>query len=155
MQCYMRANGIVRITDTLKYIPKAFVLTYKTTEDNLQQAIGEIIEIMQDLLKTLSLFFYRDATKNPTNQIAQISQRSKAQPHLQNLPLPPMLPQSQNQNILPLKITNTPSPAPKAEPVVQPTRLQKLTTTLTSPMSEKPPTSPISDPYSNPWIIFF
>ena len=42
-----------------------------------------------------------------------------------------MLPQSYNQNISPPKITNTPEPDPRVEPVVQPLRVQKLTTAPT------------------------
>ena len=40
MQCYMPSNCIVRITDTLQYIPKAFYFPKTTTEDYLQQLIG-------------------------------------------------------------------------------------------------------------------
>ena len=57
MQCYMPTTGILRITDTLKYIPKAFDLPKTTIEDYLQQAIGDIIEIMKDPPKTITIFF--------------------------------------------------------------------------------------------------
>ena len=53
MQFYMPATGIVRITDTLQYIPKAFSFPKTTTEDDLKQAIGDIITIIKDLPKTL------------------------------------------------------------------------------------------------------
>ena len=43
IQCYMPATVIIRITDTLQYIPKAFAFTKTTTEEYLQQAIGYII----------------------------------------------------------------------------------------------------------------
>ena len=94
---------IVRITDTLQYIPKAFFFSNKTTEDYLQQAIGDITSILKDPPNTLPLFYYGDATKNVTNQISHILQRSIAQPCLKILPLPPMLPQSQNKSLLPKK----------------------------------------------------
>ena len=58
-------------------------------------------------------------------------QRSTAQPHLKILLLPPMLPNSQNQNLLPPKITNTPAPYTGAEPVAQTPRVQTLTTSPT------------------------
>ena len=43
MQCYMPATEIVRIIDTLQYIPKTFAFPKTATEDYLQQAIGDII----------------------------------------------------------------------------------------------------------------
>ena len=47
MKCYTSANDIVRITDTLKYILKSFASTKATSENYLQQAIGNIFEIMK------------------------------------------------------------------------------------------------------------
>ena len=107
----MPATGILIITDILQYIPKAFAFTNTTTEYYLQQEIGDIIEILRDPPKTLLLLSYGDATKNMINHIAHILQRSTAQPRLQILPFPPMLPQSQYKNLLPTKITSTPTPA--------------------------------------------
>ena len=92
MQCYMLVTGIVRITDTLQYTPKTFAFPKTTTEYYLQQAIGDIISIMKDPLKTLPLLSYGNATKNAINQIAHILNRSKYQPRLQILPLPHLLP---------------------------------------------------------------
>ena len=66
MQCYIPATGIVRITDTLQYIPKAFVFPKTTTEDYLQQAIGDIIAIMKNPPKTLPFLSYI-ATFNATH----------------------------------------------------------------------------------------
>ena len=90
MKCYMPATDIVRITDTLQYIPKAFSFAKTTTEDYLQQVIGDIIETMKDPLKTLPFLSYGDATKNVINQISHILHRSTYQPRLQILPLPPL-----------------------------------------------------------------
>ena len=56
MHHYMTVTGIVRITDTLQYITKTFALPKTTTEDYLQQAIGDIITIMKDPPKTLPFF---------------------------------------------------------------------------------------------------
>ena len=64
MQCYMPTTGIVRITDTLQYIPKTFTFPKTTTEDYLQQAIGDIIATMKNPPKTLLFLLYGDATKN-------------------------------------------------------------------------------------------
>ena len=50
----MPATGIVRITDTLQYIPKAFVFPKTTTEDYLQQHIGDIIATMKNPPKDTS-----------------------------------------------------------------------------------------------------
>ena len=63
MQCYMPATGMVRITDTIQYIPKAFVFPKTTTEDYLQQAIGDIIAIINNPPKKLPLLSYGDAKK--------------------------------------------------------------------------------------------
>ena len=63
MQYYMPATDIVRITDTLQYIPKAFVFLKTTTEDCCQQEIGVIIATTKDPSKTLPFLSYGDATK--------------------------------------------------------------------------------------------
>ena len=62
MQYYMPTTGIVRITDTLQCIPKAFAFPKKPTEDYLQQAIGDLTVIMKDLPKTLPFLSCGDAT---------------------------------------------------------------------------------------------
>ena len=43
IQCCILTTGIVRITDTLQYILKAFYFPKTTIENYLQQAIGDII----------------------------------------------------------------------------------------------------------------
>ena len=53
MQCYMPTTGIVRITDTLKYKPKAFDFPKTTTENYLRQEIVYILAIIQYHPKTL------------------------------------------------------------------------------------------------------
>ena len=113
MQCYMPATGIVRITDTLQYIPKTFALPTTTTEEHLQLAIGDIITITKDPPITLPLLSYGDATKNAINNIAQILQRSTSQPHLQNLPVPPLLTQTQSENLQLQNIPSIPVPSPR------------------------------------------
>ena len=75
-------------------------------------------------LKTLPFLSYRYASKTVIDQISQNLHRSTVQPHLQILPLPPMLPQSQNQNLSPRQITSTPAPDTRVEPFVQPTRVK-------------------------------
>ena len=62
--------------------------------------------------------------KKEINQIARILQRSTSQPRLQILPLPPMLPQSQNENIQHQKIISTSAPDLRVEPVLQHPRVQ-------------------------------
>ena len=152
MQCYMPATGIVRITYTLQYIPKAFSFPKTTTEDYLQQEIGDIIAIMKDTPKTLPLFSYGDARKNAINQISHILQRNTSHPRLQVLPSPPMLPQTQSENPHFQNIPSIPVPAPRVEPVLQPPMVQTHQSEPTPPPREKPSTSPILDPHSNPWI---
>ena len=48
MQCYMPATGILRIINTLQYIPKAFSFPKKPQDVILQQAIEDIIAIMKN-----------------------------------------------------------------------------------------------------------
>ena len=57
----MPVTGIVLITDIFQYIPKAFYFPKTTTEDYLQQEIGDIISIMKDPPKTLPFLYYGDA----------------------------------------------------------------------------------------------
>ena len=63
MQWYMPATGILQITDTIHYIPKAFTFPEKSTKYYLQQAIGDTISIIKDPSKTLPFLSYVNATK--------------------------------------------------------------------------------------------
>ena len=107
----MPETGIVRITDTLQCIPKAFAFPKTTTEYCLQLKIGDIIKIMKDLLKTLTFLSYGHATKHLINNIDHILQKITAKPHINISLLPPMLPESQNENLQPAEITIIPAPA--------------------------------------------
>ena len=98
MQCYMPTTGILLITDTIKYIPKVFYFQKTTTEDYLQQTIGDIIEIIQDPPKTLTFLSCKYETENEINNINHILQQSTTQPHLKILLLNPMLLQIHNQD---------------------------------------------------------
>ena len=129
----MPVTGIVRFTETLQYISKAFAFTKTTTEEYLQQAIGDIIVIMKYSLKKLHFLSYADATENAINKIVHIFQRSTYQPRSQILPLPPMLPQTQSENLQLQNIPSIPVPAPRVEPVSQPPRVQ------TNQSETKPP----------------
>ena len=60
----MPATGIVLIKDNLQYIPKASAFPKITTEEYLQQEIGDIIAIVKYPPKKLHFFSYGDATKN-------------------------------------------------------------------------------------------
>ena len=82
MQWYMPTTGIVWITDTLQYTPKAFAFPKTTIEDYLQQAIWEIISIMKDPSNTLPFLYYVYVTKNAINKISHIFQKSTSQPRL-------------------------------------------------------------------------
>ena len=93
--------------------------------------------------------------KKTTNQIAHSLQKITAQPCLQILPLPPMLPQIQNKDLLPPKTTITPAPATRVELVAQPLRVQTRESAPTSPTMVKPSTPPSLDPHLNPWIKKF
>ena len=64
MKCYMPATGIVKIIDTLQYIPKEFTFQITTTEDYLQQEIGYIIAIMKYPLKRLTFLYYGNEKKH-------------------------------------------------------------------------------------------
>ena len=78
------------------------------------------------------LVLWRCKNKKEINQIARILQRSTSQPRLQILPLPPMLPQSQNENIQHQKIISTPAPDLRVEPVFQPPGVKKVFSTHTA-----------------------
>ena len=79
----MHETGIVRITDTLQYTPKAFSFPKTTTEDYLQQEIGDIIAVMKDPLKIIPFSLNGDATKIQSTRLhtfckeAQLSPASK------------------------------------------------------------------------------
>ena len=142
MQCYLPENSTVRIIDTLQHIPKAFAFLKTTIDNYLQQEIGDIISIIKYPPKTPRFLSYDDATKNSINQIAQILQRSISQPRIQILLLPPMLPQSQNENLQPPEITSIPAPDPRVEPVSQPPRVQIQDSSPIPPPIDQPYTSP-------------
>ena len=110
---------------------------------------------MKDLPKVLPFLFYGDATKNATNQISHILQRSTSPPQLENFPLPPMLPHIWNENIQYQKIISTEAPALRVEPVLQPPRAQTQYSAPTPPPIEWPSKYPSLDPPSNPWIKRF
>ena len=99
--------------------------------------------------------YYGDATKNAINQIPHILQRIISQPHLQILPLPPMLPQTQSGNLQLQNIPSIPVPDPRVEPVFQPMRVQMYQLATTPPTMAHPSTSPSLDPHPNPWIKKF
>ena len=123
-----------------------------TTEDYLQQAIGDIIAIIKDLPNTLPLLSYSDATKNAINQISHILQRSTSQPRLNFLPLSLLLPQTQSEYLQLQNIPSIPLQSPIVEPVSQPLRVQILQLAPTSPPRLQPSTSPRLYPDPNPWI---
>ena len=83
IQCHTPATGIVRITDTLQYTLKAFSSPKTTTEDYLQQEIGDIIAVMKDPLKIIPFSLNGDATKIQSTRLhtfckeAQLSPASK------------------------------------------------------------------------------
>ena len=85
--------------------------------------------------------------KNSINQISHILQRSTSQPLLQNLPLPPMLSQSQNQNLLPPNIPKIPVPAPRVDRAVKPLMVQTQKKAPTSSLKLKHSTYPSLDPH--------
>ena len=132
----MPAADIAIITYTLKYISKEFSFPKTITEDYLQQAIGDTISIMRDPQKKLNLLSYGDARKNGINQISHIFQRSTAQTRIKFLPLPSILPQSQNENLQPPEITSIPAPDPRVEQISQPPRVKKILITHTASKRE-------------------
>ena len=87
-----------------------------------------------------------------STKIAHILHRTSSQPRLQILPLPPMLPQNQSENLQLQNISIIPVPSPRVEPFSQPTRVQTLQLPPTPPPILQPSTSPSLDPHPNPWI---
>ena len=155
MQCYMTATGIVRINDTLQYTPREFSLSKTTTEEYLQQDIGDIIAIEKNPPKTIPLLSYGNATENMINQIAQILHISASKPRFKILPLPSLLTQTQNENFQDQNISRIPVAAPRVEPVSQPLRGKLLHLAPTTPPRLQPYTPPILDTDPNPWIKKF
>ena len=145
--------GIVRIIDTPQYIPKTFAFWTTTTEDYyLQRAIGDKIVIIKDTPKTLPFLSYCDATKNTIIQIDHILHRSKYQPHLQILPLRPLLSQTQSENFQLQNIPSIPVSDPRVKPFSQPPRVQIIQLAPTPPPRLQTSTSPSLYPYPNQWI---
>ena len=70
-------------------------------------------------LEYTSFLFLRGWNKKCDQPDCHILKRSTAPPRLQILPLPPILPQSHDKNLLPKKITSKTAPSPRVEPVVQ------------------------------------
>ena len=122
-----------------------FAFPTTTTEDCLQKSIGYIIAIIKDRPKTLHLLYYGDATKNVINNIAQILHRSTSQPRLQILPLPPLLTQTQSENIKLQNIPSIPVPAPRVESILQPPRVKIFKSAPTRPPILHHYTSPSLD----------
>ena len=151
----MPATGIVRIKYTLQYIPKTYDFPKTTTEDYLQQEIGDIISIMKYPSNTLTFLFYGYETKKSINHIAHILQRSTSQPRLQIIPLHPMLPQSQAKNIQHQNVIRTPAPAPRVEQVLQPPRVLTQESAHKQHPRYQTSTPPRLDPHSNPCIRRF
>ena len=90
-----------------------------------------------------------------SNQIAHIFHRSISQPRLQILPLPPLLPQTQNEIFQDQNIPSIPVAAPRVEPVSQTPRVKLLQPEPTPPPIVQPYTSPSLDLDPNPWIKNF
>ena len=107
---------------------------------------------MKEPLQTLPFLYYGDATKIAINHIAHILHRSTYQPRLKDLPLPPLLPQTQSENIQLQNIPRIPVLIPGVRLVLQPLIVQRIQSEPTSPPRMQPPTSPILDPDPNPWI---
>ena len=110
---------------------------------------------MKNPLNTLPFLSYGDAKKNAINQISHIFHRSTYQPHLQILPLPILLPQTQNKNLQLQNIPIIPVPDPRLEPVLKPPRVQLIQPAPIPPTILQPSTSPSLDPDPNPWIRKF
>ena len=98
---------------------------------------------------------YSDGTRNLINNIAHILHISTTQPHLQVLPLTPILPQTQSKNIQLQNILSIPVPALRVEPVLQPPGIQTFQSAPIPTPRLKPSTSPSLDPHQNPGIENF
>ena len=88
--------------------------------------------------KTLPFLSYDDATKNAINKIAHILHKSTSQPRLQILPLPPLLPQTQNVNLQLQNIPRIPVPYTSVEAFSQPIMVKILQSAPTTPTRLQP-----------------
>ena len=77
----MHETGIVRITDTLKYTPKAFAFPKTTTEGYPQQAIVDIISIMKYPLKTITSCPMVLQQKIQSNRLTIFTKKHNLAPH--------------------------------------------------------------------------
>ena len=71
----MQVTGIIIIIDTFQNIPKEFSFPKIPSEDFLQQAIGDIIAIMNNPLKTPTLLSYGDAKKFDQSYFPHIAKK--------------------------------------------------------------------------------
>ena len=133
MQCYMPTTGIVIITDTFEYFPKEFYFPKTTTKIIYSRPLETQLQLRKTPPKKITLLSYGYATKNAINQIFHILHRNTYQPHLQILPLPPMLPQTQSENLQLQNIPSIPVPALMVELVSQPPIVQTHQSLPTSP----------------------
>ena len=118
MQCYIPTTGIVRITDTLQYIPKVFAFPKATTGDYLRQEIGYIIANIKNPSKTIPFLSYGDVKQINQPDCLHFTKKHSSFPHI-HYTLPTMLPKSQNKKIQPPEITSIPEPALRVELVSQ------------------------------------
>ena len=111
MKCYMPVTGGIHVTDRLQYITNKFPFPKTTTEDDLRQAVLDIIVTLNPAPDTLPFLSYGDAAKNAVNQISRLFYCNTQQPHLPTLLLPPMLPPTPSK---PTSLTalTVPLPAP-------------------------------------------
>ena len=147
----MPSNGLVRISNNLQYILKTFAFPKTTTEEYLQQAIGDIIAFMKYPLKKVLLLYYGVATRNAINQISHILHRSTSQPRLQIYPYHQCY-HRLRVKISYFKISQHTSTISEGKPLFKPPRVQKLQSSPTPPPRLQPYTSPSLDPHKNPWI---
>ena len=133
----MPVTGGIHVTDRLQYITNKFPFPKTTTEDDLRQAVVDIIVTLNPAPDTLPFLSYGDAAKNAVNQISRLFYCSTQQPHLPTLLLPPMLPPTPSK---PTSLTalTVPLPAPY-------TRIQTTVPSprvLTPAQSSRVPLSP-------------
>ena len=78
--CYISKTKSKRVTDTISYLPSTIPIPDFTPRDHLQQALDDIVAILQWPHKILPFLTAGDDTTNAIRLVAEILNRSSAAP---------------------------------------------------------------------------
>ena len=146
VKCFIPATNKKVDTDTVEFIPYLTPIPKTSTEDHLNQAVSDILAILQQQQKALPFRSSGDGTLNAIEQIAKLLQRATTK-HEPKLPQPIVPPPLRLQQLSNEHQKQAPSPAPAAPSMPVPTTSSSAaptnTTSSSAPFSTtvSPPTS--------------